>query len=252
MVKRKANSSPVQDTFEGTELPVNIVVVKCGLAAKIIKDNATLPLDVTAFDRQCCNCSKIHQVCLCIETKKGSIYWCAECRSNAIYNKIQQDVREMSSLFVEASIYIHYSLKKRWQNGNFEPIKFSDYYYPLMQKKRVDKYILDAECENLRGTTLPFYDSAYRPNLFIDSANQYSTIFHNNIWMHAYTRLRKFFKHFESDSGKIYRTLAYLFETNTTKIPDGELLKKLQTELQWNGEKLTELKLQSKYWKSMY
>lgn len=145
MVKRKANSSPVQDTFEATELPVNIVVVKCGLAAKIIKDNATLPLDVTAFDRQCCNCSKIHQVCLCIETKKGSIYWCAECRSNAIYNKIQQDVREMSSLFVEASIYIHYSLKKRWQNGNFEPIKFSDYYYPLMQKKRVDKYILDAD-----------------------------------------------------------------------------------------------------------
>lgn len=60
MVKRKANSSPVQDTFEATELPVNIVVVKCGLAAKIIKDNATLPLDVTAFDRQCCNCSKIN------------------------------------------------------------------------------------------------------------------------------------------------------------------------------------------------
>lgn len=48
------------------------------------------------------------------------------------------------------------------------------------------------------------------------------------------------------------KTLSYLFETNSTKIPDGELLKKLQTELQWNGEKFTDLKLQSKYWKSLY
>lgn len=171
------------------------------------------------------------------------------CRNEVIFEKIQKDVREMSSLIVEASIYIHYSLMKRWKDGNFEEMKFLDYYYPLMKSKR-PKYIIDTEYNAMRGT-MPLYDSSFRSNLFVDSANQYTTIFHNNIWMHAYNRLRRFFKKFQVDNSEIYRTLSYLFEKNSTKIPNDLLLEKLRSELQWDGEKLTELKLKNKYWSSI-
>lgn len=168
------------------------------------------------------------------------------CHNDIIFAKIQQDVREMSSLIVEASVYIHYSLMKRWENGNFDQVNFLDYYYPLMKTKR-SKYIIDHDYAALREI-MPLYDSSFRSNLFVDSSNQYAVIFHNNIWMHAYNRLRRFFKEFEKDNSKIYKTLSYLFEKNSTKTPDELLLDKLKTILHWNEEKFDKIKLKSKYW----
>lgn len=142
------------------------------------------------------------------------------CKSDDIYNKIQKDVKEMSSLIIESSVYIHFALKKRGRAGDFAPIKFLHYYYPLILKKK-SQYILDPDYEKLRGSLL-LYDSAYRSNIFVDSANQYEVIFHNNIWMHGYNRLRRYFK-FEPDKKKVYKTLAYLFNTQDANEPDEEL-----------------------------
>lgn len=180
-----------------------------------------------------------------VVVKKGLA---ATCKNQMVYDKIQKDVTEMSALIVEASVHIHYSLMKRWAAGDFSKVNFLDYYYPLMQKKK-DKYKLDPDYEQLR-VSMPLYDSAFRSNIFVDSAKQYAVIFHNNIWMHAYNRLRRFFKP-EPDKRKVYQTLSYLFETKSAHLPDDILLERLKTELDWNGEKLDKLKLKDRFWDSM-
>lgn len=167
------------------------------------------------------------------------------CKNERVFGQIQKDVQEMSSLFVEVSRYIHFSLKKQWKSGNFEPVRFLSFYYHLMKKKKA-KYALDQEYEKLRKT-LPLYDSSYRSNLFRASANQYEVIFHNNIWMHAYNRLRKFFK-FEPDKKKVYRTLSYLFQAKSEEIPDTGLLQVLKEKLSWNGQKLDQIKNRKLFW----
>lgn len=68
------------------------------------------------------------------------------CKNDAVFGKIQDDVREMSALFVEVSRYIHFSLMKRRRDGNFEALKFQAFYYHLMCKKKA-QYVLDAEYE---------------------------------------------------------------------------------------------------------
>lgn len=170
------------------------------------------------------------------------------CKHEEVYNKIQKDVNEMSSLIVESSINIHFTLMKRWQAGDFSPVKFLNYYYPLMLKKK-SQYILDPDYEKLRGT-LPLYDSAYRSNIFVDSANQYEVIFHNNIWMHGYNRLRRYFK-FENDKKKVYNTLAFVFNTQGANEPDEALLSRMRIDLKWNGEKLDKLQNKKLFWSSM-
>lgn len=170
------------------------------------------------------------------------------CKNEDIYQKIQKDVKEMSSLIVESSIYIHWTLMKRWRTGDFNAINFLHCYYPLMVKKK-SQYLLDPDYEILRGP-LPLYDSSYRSNIFVDSANQYEVIFHNNIWMHGYNRLRRYFK-FEPDKKKVYNTLAYLFNTKGANEPDEELLARMRNDLKWNGEKLDKLQNKKLFWPSI-
>lgn len=170
------------------------------------------------------------------------------CKNDTVYNRIQEDVREMSSLIVESSIYIHYVLMKRWKDENFESLNFLDLFYHLMQKKKA-KYTIDYEYEKLR-ITMPLYDSSYRPNIYRDACNQYETIFHNNMWMHSYNRLRRYFK-FETDRKRVYKTLSYLFSSNSKEIPDEELLNRMRIDLDWNGEKFDKIQNKKLYWSSM-
>ncbi|XP_017474491.1 PREDICTED: uncharacterized protein LOC108365044 [Rhagoletis zephyria] len=170
------------------------------------------------------------------------------CKNFHVYDQIQKDVEEMSSLFIELSRYIHFTLMKRWEQQNFEPINFLDCYYHLMVKKK-PKYTIDQEYNMLRKN-LKLYDSSYRPNLFVENANKFLTIFHNNIWMHGCTRLRKYFK-FEEDKKKVYNTLSYLFDKNSKNSPDEAVLERMRTDLKWNGKKLHEIENVKLFWSSI-
>lgn len=62
------------------------------------------------------------------------------CCHETILEKNQNNARKMSLLMtVEASIYIHYSLTKRWKDGKFKKVEFCDYYYYTIECKKFFK-----------------------------------------------------------------------------------------------------------------
>lgn len=92
------------------------------------------------------------------------------CTNKAVLNKIKADIAEMSTLFVEASIYINYKLHRNWPDGIFpeEPYNFDPFYHDLQHKSK-NKYDLDLAYGRLRLTHYSnrFYNKKYRLNLFI-------------------------------------------------------------------------------------
>lgn len=163
------------------------------------------------------------------------------CSNAAVIQKFRDDVAEMSSLFVEASVYINFCLYRDWANGVFptEPYDFLPFYYDLLHGSK-SKYDLDLEYASLRNTHLAqehrLYDRRYRSNLFVAEAAQFATIFHNNLWMHAYNRLRTFFYRFTSDKAMVYQTLDYLFTEDSTHQPSPLLIANAQLYLDYDTD----------------
>lgn len=133
-----------------------------------------------------------------------------------ILNRIEQDVIEMSNLAFEASRLIYFSIYSKLItkgfNNDFSTFNFLDYFYQL-KIGSPSKYELSQQYESMRNG-LPKYDGSSKSNLFIDLANGYKTVFHNNIWMHAYPRVRKLLKRLnpEASNSEIYTNLSYLFD----------------------------------------
>ncbi|MGL5961115.1 MAG: zinc ribbon domain-containing protein [Cetobacterium sp.] len=133
-----------------------------------------------------------------------------------ILNRIEQDVIEMSNLAFEASRLIYFSIYSKLItkgfNNDFSTFNFLDYFYQL-KIGSPSKYELSQQYESMRNG-LPKYDGSSKSNLFIDLANGYKTVFHNNIWMHAYPRVRKLIKRLnpEASNSEIYTNLSYLFD----------------------------------------
>lgn len=165
------------------------------------------------------------------------------CSNAAVVQKFQADVAEMSPLFVEASVYINFRLYRDWANGVFptEPYDFLPFYYDLLHGS-LPKYDLDPEYARLRMTHLApeyrsrLYDKAYRSNLFAAEARQFATLFHNNLWMHSYRRLRKFFYRFTSDTAMVYQTMDFLFTENSTHHPSPFLVENARLYLDYDYE----------------
>jgi transposase len=132
-----------------------------------------------------------------------------------ILNRIEQDVIEMSNLAFEASRLIHFTIYSKLitdGSNDFKSINFLNYFYQLKIGSPC-KYELSQQYESMRNG-LPKYDGTFKSNIFIDLANGYKTVFHNNIWMHAYPRVRKLLKKLnpEASNSQIYTNLSYLFD----------------------------------------
>lgn len=132
-----------------------------------------------------------------------------------ILNRIEQDVIEMSNLAFEASRLIHFTIYSKLITegfNDFSSFNFLDYFYQL-KTGSLSKYELSQQYESMRNG-LPKYDGSSKSNIFIDLANKYKTVFHNNIWMHSYSRVRKLLKRLNPDASnsQIYTNLSYLFD----------------------------------------
>lgn len=149
-------------------------------------------------------------------------------RDDEILKKINEDVLEISQLVYEVSLYIMYDIHAQLEDGRFngEKINFLSYFYSLLDTKKNSKSVL---YENLRASFgLGKYSKSYRSNLFIQQAQLYETVFENNIWMHAWNRVRKFLHKIYAKDDKYSKkttinTLLYLFYEN--KPIDGDIYK---------------------------
>lgn len=178
------------------------------------------------------------------------------CLNEILFQRIQDDVAELSALAVEASRYAHFDLMRKWRDGNFprNEIDFRQYFLALLRQNRDT---LDPEYAALRGN-LPFYDNSYRINMMNHLITQYKTAFKNNLKVHAYSRLRKFFKTFiiVNQRGEsvpfeykvIKDTLEFVFYRETNVVPNQTLLELLRNYLGWNGQKLFDID-SNKYYK---
>lgn len=202
------------------------------------------------------------------------------CKNEEVYNAIQEDVTMISSLAVEASRYIHFMLSAYFSNDIFdintifppsakrvrraqqlqrqveEKIDFGYYFYALLPKYADQLHPVYRE---MRGN-LPLYDISHRSNLMIDVIKQFKTSIRNNIVVHAWTRIKKFFLHFgyENENGEFVKfkyadirsTLFYLFYRETDEVPREDLLQSLEQDLQWNrNERLFDIDIGDNYFK---
>lgn len=147
-----------------------------------------------------------------------------QCKDALVFSAIQRDVEAISALTIEVSIYMHYKLYKDWASDVYEKIKFLDYFYAL-KKGSNSKFDLDHEYKSIRGRQLKDTpDGSNRLNWFYFAARQYETIFVNNIWIHAYKRLRTFLNRFEEDKKAVYETLGFLDAKDSKNTPNATLL----------------------------
>lgn len=136
-------------------------------------------------------------------------------RDDVIYNKIQDDVIEMSLLAREASLLLYWDLIQKLETGDdCSSFKASlPYFYMLLDGSK-NKYELPTQYNDLRNDFgLKKYDKTLRSNLFVQLSRQYDVIFDNNLWMHGYNRVKKFLRksYCIYDNRVLYRVLKYLF-----------------------------------------
>lgn len=171
------------------------------------------------------------------------------CKNQELFDQIQEDVREMSALAVEASRYCHFDLMRHFEQNIFptQKIDFSFYFRALLTQ---NPGWLDPAYSQIRGN-LRFYSNECRSNIMVDLISQYETAFKNNLKVHGYSRMRKFFKTcvMYDENGEIVPiedpairdTLAFLFNRESDALPDQGLLLVLRLDLHWTGEKLIDI-----------
>lgn len=165
-----------------------------------------------------------------------------KCLNQQLFVAIQDDVAEISRLTVEVSVYLHYKLSKEWSSGHFPTISFLDYFYALCDKSKA-KYDMDLAYKSIRGEYISKkYNHSYRSNLLVFAAKQYETIFSNNIWMHAYTRLRRFLYQFEKNKTVVYQMLDFLFNQNSKYSLNMDLYKIMREHLKFSGCRFLHIK----------
>lgn len=148
--------------------------------------------------------------------------------SRKLCEKIKADVAEISALAYEASLYIYFDLHTKFEDGSYngKKIDFLSYFYSLLDTKKQSNSLLYEELRASMGMGCK-YDKSYRSNLFVSQANLYTTIFENNIWMYAWSRIRKFLKNInpKADKKTILDTLFYLFyDSDEEQKEDKEIL----------------------------
>lgn len=181
------------------------------------------------------------------------------CKNQILFDRINDDVREMSALAVEASRYFHFIQMRNFRDGEFpqEPIDFAHYFYSLLDKNidNSEHRALDPEYRALRPN-IPFYNNSFRSNVMTDLVTQYRTVFKNNLKMHAYSRMRKFFKSLviteddevvEIEYSDIRNTLNYLFIEESDAQPEQYLLDAMVEHLQWDGRRLFDIDTERYY-----
>lgn len=178
-----------------------------------------------------------------------------KCLNQRVFDQINADVLEISEWAVETSIYINYCLHEDWENGVFfeERLKLNHFlrYFKELQNNVRAVYNINPGYEQIRTETgiVKKYDGSYRSNLFIATAKKYRTIFINNIWMHAYPRLKRFLKHFSKDNKKIYQTLESIFREDSEHVGDEYLLGKLEVWLDYDPSKHQFSEIKYNYYK---
>ena len=167
------------------------------------------------------------------------------CKDEKVYNAIQEHVLEMSTFFVEYSYYFQYIAYTHLHQGTWNDFItsskniFMDLFYHLKQKSK-DKYQLNTDYELLRIKNNLSKYNVVCSNSMIFLATQYETILKNNIFMHAYNRIRKFFKNHTKQESDIYtptiiyKTLDVLFNKKSTNKANEYLLQLLKTILHFD------------------
>lgn len=163
------------------------------------------------------------------------------CPDPVVFDRINADVTEISDFMVEGSLYAHFCISKELQSERYDATKEMDFYkffYPLkairrVNKKDPNKYQKDEDYDHIRRrNNLRNYDGDKRTNLIVFAVQQYKTVFVNNVWMHMYNRIRKFFNT-ECPKTKSYETLDWLFNSESEYLPDPILIGALRIHLDY-------------------
>lgn len=182
----------------------------------------------------------------------------SQCIEEEVYRRIQDDVQEMSKLLVEFSIYTHYILNKKWANNDFTKVRFLDHFYVLSAVRNANMSTktetMDSEYMRLRVDNINgLHNRSGKSNSIVFAAKQYETSFNNNIWMHAYVRVKRFLKNFTENKTVVYRTLDFLFNRNSKNDTNPHLIRMMELSLGYDGERFLDVKSKPhKYLKFFY
>lgn len=155
-------------------------------------------------------------------------------------NEIERIVIEMTKIMKGGSLNVHVSLNRLFHTGTRKEIEdefkkhvdrnfFDDYFRGMtMLDGTRDGYILDPKVRELcekYAIEAPQIESI--GNMFNFSSQKYRTNFMNNICVHAYSRIRKYFYSKIRSKKRVYDTLHFLFHHDSEKTPDETLIEAL-------------------------
>jgi len=167
-------------------------------------------------------------------------------KNEILISKINEDVLEISSLMIEVSLLFnfHYCRLLQSDSNIDEKPNFLNFFYQLKGKSK-----LDEEFQNL--ISVKVYNSQHRTYLIQNAAKIFETNVKNNIIIHMYPRVKRYFKlKFPNIDKKIlYKILKYLFEKGASVDSiSNEYLKTFRTEFKLSNE-FSFHELETSWWK---
>lgn len=176
--------------------------------------------------------------------------------SDLLLAAIEKQVFDISQWSIELALYIHFKTYRLLCSGNAVAIdqefsmknkSFLPDMHQLVDRKvgkrnsvAAAKYPIDAGYAELRANycELKLYDCSYKNNMTYYAAENFRVAFGNNIWMHAYVRIRKFLRklHPGKENDKlIYYTLDALFNKKSKRHAHKAITESLSKYVQWDG-----------------
>jgi len=113
-------------------------------------------------------------------------------RNHILISKITEDVLEISSLMIESSIlfnYYYYKLCQSESNLVNQKPSVLDFFYQLKGTRT-----LEEEYRQLRPDANKLYNGRHRSYLIQNATKTFETNIKNNIIVHMYSRVKRYFK----------------------------------------------------------
>lgn len=168
----------------------------------------------------------------------------------AITNEIKNDVNILSTLMVEASIYIHFVWKIMLTTGETEyfrqPLNKFNFYreFRCLTTLASDENRMHPQYANIRNPfNLPMHDVESKTNQLNFAADEFKRNTATNIWFHAKSRIKHFLKNANPDVAKIDVKIAvkWLFSDSQKRQELGNrlnlnLIESLRTHLRYTDD----------------
>lgn len=142
--------------------------------------------------------------------------------SDIVQNQTDHQINEYFGQYVDRNFFDDFFRGIEWIGR--DPVEVENSGYILHRR-------INSLCQNYNVTPVTIRSFS---NIINYASQTYHTNFKNNIWMHAKSRIKMFCKAHNRNKKIVNDTVHYLFYTNSTKIPNAQIINAIRRDLRPN------------------